>query len=321
MAPVSVTDTAAPRHTAQPVPSSPLTPTSSSPVDLPVTSAPSGTVDLPVTSAPSGTFDLDVTMSSQLTPSPGVTPGPLMVLYPGVGVGVAMLIAITVLTGIIVAVLVRRYAANCKATHSGPCDDSSSPPKPPPSDYKDEEIDMVTVQVVEHTFSPLPLPIEPIFPTPPPSPPNNTMHMLFVYSPATAEEQQLLARWLLYQLQNTYGITVHCSQMKSDRARLVEWVPRMARDCDAVVCVCNEPFYNEWEGAACNGSPVRFLREVVHGIVSADESEKLSKYAVVYVHQRHIPDYLLSCERHYLRSKTTAERIARFVLQEPEYQL
>ena len=287
----------------------------SNPVDHAMTSAPSNPVDYAVTSAPSNPVDTSKEMLSsptQLTPSPVVvTTGQFMALYPIVGVGVAMVIAVTVLAG----VLVQRYATICKAPHPGPPDDSLNPVQPPHPRPPDDKVtscdDIFTIQVEPIIFPPTP---------PPTPPPNNTV--LLVYSSATPEDQNYSTLWLLKQLRETYGIKVHCSQVRGDRARLVEWVPRMARDCGTVVCVCNEQFYEEWEGAAYNGSPVHFLKEVVNGIVSAKESEtKLCKYAVVYIHQKYIPDYLLSCERYYLRSKTTAEMIARFVCQVPEYQL
>ena len=317
-----------PGCTVHPISSSGIImPTSSNPLDHTVTSNTPNPLDLTVTS-------IKVMLSSQQytpTPSQVVTTGQFMVLYPAVGVGVAIVIAMIILAGVIVTVilLVRRLHRDTNATDPKIELGGADQPKvtaPPPAEPLQPSHPDSDSEIKDIAYPPTPPPTPPL--TPPPTPPldsfkfpRDTPTVLLVYSSATPENQQHAILQLMSRLQDPYGIMVHCSQMKQDRRRLVEWVPHMARECSSVVCICNKQFYNEWEGAACNGSPVHFLKEVINGIVSAGQSEaKLSKCAVVYTQQRYVPPYLLSCEKHSLQSKIE-EKIARFIKQIPEYQL
>ena len=80
---------------------------------------------------------------------------------------------------------------------------------------------------------------------------------LLVYSPLTPEEQLVPIHRLIRKLCDPHGITIYSPPFESGRNVLVEWIPETASKCDAVICIYNEQFHNEWYPVDCKRPPKR----------------------------------------------------------------
>ena len=145
---------------------------------------------------------------------------------------------------------------------------------------------------------------------------------LVIYSPNTAEEEQMLIRSnLMFELES-YKITVSSHDLTCIHGSPSVWLERETKKATVVLCVCNKAFQEEWEGQSQASLPlVQSLKHLIHGTVQS--SENLSKYAVVLLdrsHRKYIPTrYLQSDSRQFILTDTKA--IARYVLNIPSFEM
>ena len=145
---------------------------------------------------------------------------------------------------------------------------------------------------------------------------------LVVYSPNTIEREQQLIHSNLMELQ-LWGIKILSHGLVPIQGSTSAWLEREAKKANAVLCVCNKEFRDEWEGQSEASLPlVQSLRHLIYGTVQT-HGESLSKYAVVLLepsHRQYIPTkYLQSDSRQFTLTDTTA--IAQYMLNIPPYAL
>ena len=146
---------------------------------------------------------------------------------------------------------------------------------------------------------------------------------LIVYSTNTPKKKQtIINRHLIAEL-CSYGIETKSHALTCIRESLSLWLEREITSANAVLCICNKEFKEDWEAesrSAANSLPlVWLLRHLVHATVN--QGGDLSKYALVFLDERdeqYVPTkYLQGDPRHFTVKKV--EDIANFVTNKPTH--
>ena len=145
---------------------------------------------------------------------------------------------------------------------------------------------------------------------------------VIVYSPNSKQEDKHLILQLLVSDLQKYGVETKSHDITCIRESLSQWLEREIGQADAVLCVCNKEFKQDWENFTSRSQHlplISSLKHLVHATVNQGKS--LSKYATVLLCQRdknYIPSlYLQGDPRQFL--VTDVEDIARFVQNIPSY--
>ena len=144
--------------------------------------------------------------------------------------------------------------------------------------------------------------------------------VLIIYSPSINDvDRELILEHLVVGLMQ-YGVSTHCHDTACIKSPC-QWIEQEIRSASAVLCVCNEDFYREWDESPASGRipVVGLLKHLVHATVSRGES--LAKFATILLDSRNakcIPSLYLQGEPR-LFLVTEVEDIARFVRNVPSY--
>ena len=147
--------------------------------------------------------------------------------------------------------------------------------------------------------------------------------VLVVYSPNTPETKQDLIRTQLISELHSYGIDTRSHDLTCIKESPSLWLEREITSANAVLCICNKEFKEDWEAkslSAANSLPlVQSLRHLVHATVN--QGGDLSKYAMVFLEEAdrdYVPtSYLQGDPRQFMVDKS--DSIARFVLDVPTH--
>ena len=171
------------------------------------------------------------------------------------------------------------------------------------------------------TARPLPHPYPVIPPPPPPCP------VLVGFSLRTCEQETRAILQCLVSDLTSYSIESSTYGMSQLRQNQSEWVVEQHEKASAILCVCNQEFFEDWTNtfadsnsdlADCNPLVVRTLKQLFEGDMQRGESGT-DNYAVIKMKptdDRFIPP-LLRHRPAYMYDEV--ERIARFVHNVPQY--
>ena len=158
-------------------------------------------------------------------------------------------------------------------------------------------------------------------------PPNSTSHshtVLVVYSPDSSEyDERLILQLLVRELRKRSINAVTPRDLQ--RGNLPLWMEDQMKKADAVLCVCDEAFYKEWnknpETTYTSRAVVHSLKAIIGGSLS--QSKDLSTFlGIVLLKQsdkRFIPSNYLAGTQSFLVDEI--ENIARFVAQVPHFEV
>ena len=160
-------------------------------------------------------------------------------------------------------------------------------------------------------------------PPPPPPPPHIPSHSVFVvYAPHAASERDIL-KYIVCRLEEYFHVVTSSDVARGDIVKLIE---EQERKANAILLVCTEEFYQEWEKREAR-SPV--IAAVQTLLSSAVVQERLDKYAILVLDDKsrisHIPDnhYLSNMGIYVLgkeRDESVIENLYKFVTKQVLFQ-
>ena len=180
---------------------------------------------------------------------------------------------------------------------------------------------LLVICKIDTSARPLP-PLPPVIPPPPPPCP-----VLVVFSLRTCEQETRTILQCLVSDLTSYSIESSTYGMSQLRQNQSEWVVEQHEKASAILCVCNQEFFEDWTNtfadgksdfADCNPLVVRTLKQLFEGDLQRGESGT-DNYAVIKMKptdDRFIPP-LLRHRPAYMYDEV--ERIARFVHNVPQY--
>lgn len=110
---------------------------------------------------------------------------------------------------------------------------------------------------------------------------------LVIYSPDTAEQEKCAIMQSLGPDLHAKGVSSSFPDMREPKQTLIDWISEKYEEVDAVFCVCNKEFSQDWSDSAAmqfgnDGSvAVRTLKELYEGDLAKRGAVALCKYAVV----------------------------------------
>lgn len=125
----------------------------------------------------------------------------------------------------------------------------------------------------------------------------NTEHSVFLlYSPFSPEKEvRVILQRVYVPLRQYFAVTKPDDYMRSEGTQAL-WLSNNISKASAVLCVCNETFWDEWDRTKQASVEVNTLRQLVAGAVTHDH--RVSKYALVCLSQiarsYYIPQLLLN---------------------------
>lgn len=110
---------------------------------------------------------------------------------------------------------------------------------------------------------------------------------LVIYSPDTAEQEKCAILQNLGPDLHAKGVSSSFPDMREPKQTLIDWISEKYEEVDAVFCVCNKEFSQDWSDSAAmqlgndSSVAVRTLKELYEGDLANRGAVALHKYAVV----------------------------------------
>ena len=143
--------------------------------------------------------------------------------------------------------------------------------------------------------------------------------VLLVYSPESPEKEKQVLMEILVKGLKPYDIDVTSHDVWSPRGSLSEWVAQQFQRATAVLVVCNQHLFQEWQGSGSTHTLVAALKQLLHASVGTSEFSKIAVVLLKAKDKEFIPTLYLRGTKQFTVHVDMVEDIARFIKEIPVY--